>query len=85
MSGPVDVLAPGTALRMRPADQLPANVERSWRPILGDAIWYLAGSEDRFCAVARTFGGYSFEFINSGVRDLFDVVDETPARIGGAK
>lgn len=67
-------------LRMKAADQLDANTERSWRPLLGESIWYLAGSGEGCCSVARTYGGYHLEFLGCDVREMFDVVQEAPSR-----
>lgn len=75
----MSVLPPGTALRMKPANELDENTERSWRPVLGNATWYLAGSGDGVCAVARTYGGYGFHFIGCDVFDLFHELAVIPA------
>lgn len=64
---------------MKAADQLDDNVERSFRRVFGKDIWYLAASDEGVCAVARTYGGYSLEFIGCNVTDLFDVVAEPSA------
>ena len=75
----MSALPPGTALRMKAAHELDANVERSWRPVLGKATWYLAGSGDGVCAVSRTYGGYNLEFIGCDVFDMFDELAVMPA------
>lgn len=77
-------LAPGTRLRTRPDDQLPANVSRSWRRTLGDAEWFLVGYDDTACAVVREWGGYGgWEFIDIPVLEIFEVV-RPPAPWEGA-